>query len=261
MSGQRILFSIHSWVNDAPHDVLLRQALPAWRIESITRFPYDPALTSRQHLEGWVAAASAAITSAEPHGPLHLIGYSFGGRMAYLVANHLREQGRTIEYCGVIDMLGEWPSLHPASLRRLLFLMRANPSIASWSNLIRRGPISRIRWRLSWGLSRFIPRSRRAAILEAKPHGEVTRYLNPSIALVWQLSSIIRLNKSTMPITLFVTQASIDLYKSQDLLWGPIIGKPVTIIPIPGIHTTVFDEEHFDSLARAIEQSLPAANE
>ena len=258
MSDRRILFSIHSWVNDAPHDALLRQALPDWQIESVTRFQHNPALTARQHLEGWVAEASAAITKAQPAGPLHLMGYSFGGRMAYLVANHLREQGRTIEYCGVIDMLGEWPSLHPSSLRRLLLLMRANPSISSWLNLIRRGPVSRMRWRLSWGLSRCIPRSRRASMLEANPSGEVTRYLNPSIELVWQLSSIIRLKKSTIPITLFVTQASIALYKSPDLLWGPIIGKPDTIIPIPGIHTTVFDVENFDSLARAIEQSLPS---
>ncbi|MUH58674.1 MAG: hypothetical protein F2790_05970 [Actinobacteria bacterium] len=260
MSDRRILFSIHSWADDVQHDALLSSALPSWQIESIARAPLDPTLTPRQRLERWITTASTSITNAQPTGPLSLIGFSLGGRMAYVIANDLRKQGRTIAYCGVIDMVGEWPSIRPSSLRRLAALMRDVPTIASWWNLIRRGPISRIRWRLKWGLARCIPHSRRVPLLAGNPNGEVARYLNHSVRATWQLVSILRLSESTIPITLFATQSSVTLYKSPDLLWSPIVGRPINVIAIPGNHTTVFDVEHFDSLARAIEKSLPSAS-
>ena len=179
MSDRTILFSIHAWHVDTPHDVLLSQALPEWQIEAIARTPFDSALTPRQNLKRWVHAAATAITETQPTGPLHVIGWSQGGKMAYEVAYHLREHGRTIAYCGVIDSLGEWPSLHPLAIRRLIVLVRGATTISSKWNVIRRGPISRIKWRLKRRILRCIPLSYGAALHRANPDGEYARYFNP----------------------------------------------------------------------------------
>ncbi|KAI8345433.1 Alpha/Beta hydrolase protein [Mortierella sp. GBAus27b] len=46
------------------------------------------------------------IRRIQPHGPYHLLGFSFGGAVAHLVASHLSKQGERIE-------LVAWMDVHP----------------------------------------------------------------------------------------------------------------------------------------------------
>jgi thioesterase domain-containing protein len=261
MSDQTILFSIHAWVQDEAHDVLLGQALPEWKIDAIARTPFDSDLTPRQHLNRWVHAAATSITETQPTGPLHVIGWSIGGRMAYEISNHLRERGRTIAYCGVIDTLGEWPSLRPSRIRRLIDLVRGAATISSKWNVIRRGPISRIKSRVILGFMLCIPPSYRASRHSANREGKYARFLDMALKDYLKLSLVYRHKQSTIPLSLFVTQPSVALYQSPDLYWSLIVGESVAIYPVAGKHATVFDGENLDSLTRAIEQSLPAVSE
>lgn len=55
----------------------------------------------------------SAIRTLQPHGPYHLVGYSFGGLVAIEVARLLRESGERIALLGLIDTLFDprfWPT-------------------------------------------------------------------------------------------------------------------------------------------------------
>jgi acyl-CoA synthetase (AMP-forming)/AMP-acid ligase II/thioesterase domain-containing protein/acyl carrier protein len=47
----------------------------------------------------WVAA----IRSVQPHGPYHLAGHSWGARLAFAMAQHLRGAGEEVAFLGMID--------------------------------------------------------------------------------------------------------------------------------------------------------------
>ena len=161
----------------------------------------------------------------------------------------------------MIDMPGEWPSLRPSSVGVFVSLVRASPTRSAKWNVVRRGPIGRVRWRVMWGLSLLVPPSRRAATLLAHPNGEVARYLNASILANWRLVSILRAPPTTaIPVTVFVTRASAQLYQSPELWWTPLVGRGISVMMISGTHATVFDPGHLDSLVTAIECSLPATH-
>lgn len=54
----------------------------------------------------------SAIRALQPHGPYHLVGYSFGGLVAIEVARLLRDSGAEIALLGMVDTLFDqrfWP--------------------------------------------------------------------------------------------------------------------------------------------------------
>jgi len=256
-AARPLLFSIHAWVTEAPHDAMLQASLPDWRIVSVPPEPLEPPRRPAQRLEHWVTNAASMVDQAQQTGPLHLIGWSLGGGMAYLIADELVRRGRSVAYVGIIDTSAEWPSIRPASIRRFVRILRTAPSAPARWNVLRRGPISRVRWRAFWAATILVPPSRRAAVLRANPDGEIARYLNPSILANWRLGVVMNLPSTAIPVTVFVTPTTAQTYGAHDLRWSLLVGGHFVVQPIPGTHTTVFDAEHFGALIEAIERSLP----
>ncbi|MDJ0392578.1 amino acid adenylation domain-containing protein [Rhodococcus sp. G-MC3] len=44
-----------------------------------------------------------SVRRQQPHGPCHLLGYSFGGNIAYALAAHLTADGESVAFVGVVD--------------------------------------------------------------------------------------------------------------------------------------------------------------
>lgn len=57
--------------------------------------PYTMAAAAREY--------AATIRSIQPHGPYHLLGYSFGGTMAHHIAALFREEGDDVAFLGILD--------------------------------------------------------------------------------------------------------------------------------------------------------------
>ncbi len=59
------------------------------------------------------------IRAVQPHGPYYIAGFSFGGRVAYVLAQRLREAGEDVALLAMLDtyaaagedLLGLWPAL------------------------------------------------------------------------------------------------------------------------------------------------------
>jgi len=65
--------------------------------------PDDPETAPAGSLDELLDVYVSAIRSAQPEGPYHLTGYSFGGRLAHHIAARLQEQGHEVALLGVLD--------------------------------------------------------------------------------------------------------------------------------------------------------------
>ena len=93
------------------------------------------ARVARRHLR--------AIRSVRPHGPYHLIGYSFGGLVAYEIAQQLADAGETVGVLGLLDTYLPWSDgIHT-------IVEMADSGLPGRAlQLVRRQPLHAVRWSL-----------------------------------------------------------------------------------------------------------------
>jgi acetoacetyl-CoA synthetase len=71
------------------------------------------------------AEAVARLREVQPEGPYSLVGYSFGGLLAYATATALREAGHAVGFLGLIDVLPPAAALTCSELRARGWIRRA----------------------------------------------------------------------------------------------------------------------------------------
>ncbi|MCF5710563.1 amino acid adenylation domain-containing protein [Pseudomonas syringae] len=76
---------------------------PHWPIHGLQPRGLDGATVPFGLVETAAQAYLAAIDSVHPHGPLHLLGHSFGGWVVYEMAIRLQAQGREVASLTLID--------------------------------------------------------------------------------------------------------------------------------------------------------------
>ena len=100
--GRPALFVMHALTGDifwAAH--LLRHLDPGLPVQAILPPGPEALFTTVPELG---ARYADLIIAHQPAGPLHLLGYSFGARLAYETARQLRARGRAVALLGVIDI-------------------------------------------------------------------------------------------------------------------------------------------------------------
>ncbi|NUU24091.1 MAG: non-ribosomal peptide synthetase, partial [Streptomycetaceae bacterium] len=97
------LFCVHpgfglAWPYAAllPH---LEDGRPLYGLQSPVLSGAEPAVT----FEELAADYLARVRRVQPHGPYHLLGWSFGGEMAYALASLLQEAGEEVRFLAVLD--------------------------------------------------------------------------------------------------------------------------------------------------------------
>ena len=100
--GRPPLFVMHALTGDffwAVH--LLAHLDPGQPVQALLPPASGPSLTSVPALAEHYAGL---VTAHQPTGPLHLLGYSFGARLAYATACALQARGRAVAFLGIIDI-------------------------------------------------------------------------------------------------------------------------------------------------------------
>ncbi|MFL5280033.1 MAG: alpha/beta fold hydrolase [Rhodopila sp.] len=100
----RPVFLLHSVAGNVFewHDLLAR--LDTNRpIVAVQARGLDPNCTPSSSVEDMAADYVALIQEHQPHGPYALMGYSFGGLLAYEIAVRLNRAGEPIEFVGLLD--------------------------------------------------------------------------------------------------------------------------------------------------------------
>jgi acyl-coenzyme A synthetase/AMP-(fatty) acid ligase/thioesterase domain-containing protein len=105
---------------DEPRLEALRQTLHGQLLIATVRYPEWVALSSpRYSFFDMVLGLATQISEIAPEGSLSLVGYSYGGIVAFAVARLLRAEGRNIACLGLIDTKISAPTTGMVRLRRI----------------------------------------------------------------------------------------------------------------------------------------------
>lgn len=195
------------------------------------------------------------IRTIQPHGPYFLFGYSFGGIVAFEMAQQLDAQGKKIGWLGICDKeaphqfakiadnksLGEFVQIHARNL----------------------GKISSIKEKFQYLWDRI---SYRFTILDYKKY-LLKEFSKAEVSTPDFLLKLLDINIQTEinyqlqvypgSLALFRCQhQSVEHYFNPDLGWSNLVTGGVEINHLPGSHLDLMKEPVVQVLAKKIEESI-----
>lgn len=228
----------------------------------------SPALTAGgdipdESVETTAARYIAEMQKVQPEGPYLLCGYSFGGVVAYEMAAQLLRAGEEVSYLGLFDtenphVAAEAKKLSIAERISLNWSERNRQDagfLEKLANLGKRvgcGLMFRLRFEAEGLAARSLPPARtanwlRRAQIRRAYEGAMDLYRPPAI---------------DCDLTLYRAKVGCDKFEvEEDYGWRKVVKGKVEIVDVPGNHITVFDEEHVDEVAEAVQETLPVPTE
>jgi thioesterase domain-containing protein len=206
--------------------------------------------TPSESLETLAATCLRGIRSVQPKGPYHLGGYSFGGSVAYEVAQQLRADGEQVAVLALWDSDFNADTFRLA-IRRILHGIRG---IATWP----------LRTKLNYMAGEFSIRMRSFFGGLSSDSEQWPDELDRRI-----LSKIVRFQATAMEIHrryihkpydgrvwLFCTS---DTPLDKDLpKWVQLARGGIEVVAIPGDHNTMLQEPNVSHLALSIQKCMSA---
>ncbi|MGB1129099.1 MAG: AMP-binding protein, partial [Haloferula sp.] len=198
------------------------------------------------------------ILKHQTSGPYHLLGYSFGGLLAYEVARLLRARGETIAFIGMVDTLNPATPTPPYNLiQRAARCWSTSPDPSLAGRLLRLGT------RASEGLATHFRIRGEERQIRQMPDSEPfsplralkVRAIHERVGLAFQpqaLDATVHLFRASIPSDKF----SIP----DDYGWSGLASR-LEIHEAPGSHLTMFDDENFGQLATLISKALSTPQE
>ena len=202
-----------------------------------------------------IARLVRAIEDEAPAGPLYLVGYSLGGEIAHAVAAALSASGRSVAFLGILDTNiaaaeGADAPAQPFSRRReiraLVQAMRKG-DVADELALMAARRLLSPRWK---PVLRLVARSHRFTL----PY-DFGFYLNRRLRmpiLVDLVRAGVRQTPSAQPLHIpAVLFRSLERGPDvpEDLGWRKLC-PDITVMPIAGGHSTMFDPPNLEPLSR-----------
>ena len=196
-----------------------------------------------------------SMRKMQPEGPYYLAGYSFGGVVAFEMAQQLRANGQSV---GLLALLDSYLAPKRASLREKIAdhwkLSGRQPDTTRWGYVF-----SRVRARIGNRFHRAGPVSDEQRILEMD--------LPPARRKV--ASSHLRAWKAYQPkvyhgiLTLFIaagrTAEEWRMFRDRYLGWSRWTLDPIDACQIPGTHTSILNSENVPALARLLAARINAS--
>jgi thioesterase domain-containing protein len=230
----------------------LDPAHPVYGIQSQAFDPVNPALTTLEEIAAWDLQEIRRIF---PHGPYCFIGFSFGGMVAYEMAQQLIAAGEKAPFVGMID------SCEMSYTTRML--KQDSPGRKA----------SELSRRLKLRFAEAFQRPDTLRYVKEKIHSRTMRLLYSvfsgfgmkipnSLQNSYHVNWFAAVNYSPKPfegrITLFKANSNFwDRRLPPDLGWATLAMDGVEMVEIPGDHMSLFIEPHVtvlgDRLARCLE--------
>jgi len=212
----------------------------------------------------------AMIEAAAPHGPVFLAAYSFGGYVAYLTAAALSVAGRSVAFLGLLDA---WPLVETAEPRvapapttrrqkwqRLLGAMRRG-NVAHSPALFILDVLALLLVSARWApLLRLTARLGRAPLpgrAGYRLHWRLTHHLMVEMVRRQQVRMAGSVKQLLAPTVLFRSTAH-SAGSAEDLGWRPFCPN-LSIVPVDGSHSTMFDPPYLEPLAERFTASMQHA--
>jgi len=195
------------------------------------------------------AACRRGIKSVQPEGPYYLGGYSFGGSVAYEVAQQLRSAGEEVAMLALWDADLDAPQIR-MGITRLLLNLRG---IASWSWQKKLTYIGR-------EFGAWVSRPFSKDHSDGKASFDDVDYVTMRRMVRFQ-SAAMALHQSYqhMPYDgrILVFCAGDDYQKKDLSYWLKLARGGIEACTVPGDHATLLQEPNVSHLARSLEAHLP----
>ena len=201
-------------------------------------------------IEDMAAYYVEAIRSMQPEGPYSLVGYSFGGLVAFEVAQQIVAQGGQVQFLGLFDSV-EWhyadrvnKSLRPSErmdvLKEHMNAMVFGSDRFAYSKKLLNGKISRLKYRFLQSLGRPLPQN--VGDLEEVNSFAATKYV-PKVY--------------HGKLTLFRSMKRVVQQGSDEYLgWKEFAGAGVEVHHIPSTHFDILQEPGVSVIAEKLRTCL-----
>jgi thioesterase domain-containing protein len=230
----------------------LEEDQPIFGVLSQAFFAEDTVLMRVEELAAYYAQAIQVVC---PYGPYHFLGFSFGGYVAFEIAQLLQARGEQVGMLGMLD-----------SLRMVSAASSGVPVARSGVVALRsRQILKRVKELKKPGRFHYLKREIRIRILKfsygflyarGKP---VPRFLRRPNDINWFAGRRYVPRFYPGKVTLFQAAASANQPHSTDELWGKLCGQGVEVVGIPGSHDDILREPNVRSLAKALTDCLTNA--
>lgn len=220
----------------------------------------------KQNMQELVAHYIQEMRSVQATGPYYLAGSSFGGLVAYEMAQQLHDQGEPVALVVMFDSYGPgYPHRLPSTsrIKRRFFKIfnrleshLTNLAIADW-----RGRFEYARAksaRLSSRISRFL-RNKIDQLFHPLPQElRRVRFAQSTVAKKRRRHQRELRRFGGRLILYRATKQPRGIYPDPLLGWGKVVGSEIEVYEIPGHHTSIIYEPRVSLLASSLNEILSA---
>ena len=237
---------------------------PIWGVEYSVSDTSSPLL----RIENLAARYLEEIRKLQPSGPYYLLGYSFGGLLAFEIAQQLHVAGERVELLGMLDTFLMNGVRASAKERTLLELVKKKvSSLGRHVGRIAFGPQRRVYLRedLAERLDAIIGQGRQFIYGFLKARGRpIPKFLHRAKDVNWFAALRYEAQPYAGRVTLFratTPLSSIDMPTDRELGWGPLAKAGVDVHEIPGTHREIMREPNVTILAHEVSGCLVRARD
>lgn len=199
-----------------------------------------------------------AIQTLQPHGPYFLGGWSFGGLVAFEMAQQLTQIGEEVAFLAILDTPA--PCHHLSLGQSLKFLLGTAlwsilPFLRDYGTLASKRLQARYPWVSRWqwsAIERLIPEESRLQLLDESA-------IQSMLPIVYANSqAAYRYTPKPYPkqITLFKATEQPDAAGGDPTLgWSPLVND-IQLHEVPGNHLSLLKQPHVQVLAQQLRQCL-----
>ncbi len=196
-----------------------------------------------------------AIQTLRPHGPYHFLGFSFGGYLAFEMAQQLHARGEPVGLVGMLDNLrmGSVANSGETGARQSVVTRRWKQILMHLGHLVKPDP------------AHYFKREFRARILKGAyaflyaRGAHIPRFLQRPNDINWFAAKRYVPRFYPGRVTLFQASASANLPQSTNNLWAELAGGGIELVGLPGGHENILREPNVRSLAKAVTDCLANA--
>ena len=226
---------------------------PVYGIQSQALLRNQPALL---RLKDMAAHYLADIRKVQPHGPYHLLGYSFGGTVVLEMAHQLRAAGEDVALLGMIDSksrdyaetLAKMKGVHERIQHRLT-RFRGNTGALSLPERLRY-----IGEKLGTRAIRF------ACMAAARMRfRQVPAFMRSAYDINYVAVQNYKLRPFEGRLILFRAAEQDAADAPFDLGWSSVFSQPIEIRELSGDHERIFLEPNIDEMAESLKRCLVSA--
>jgi acyl-coenzyme A synthetase/AMP-(fatty) acid ligase/thioesterase domain-containing protein/acyl carrier protein len=207
-----------------------------------------------ERIEDMAAQYIAEMRRVQPVGPFSLLGYSFGGVIAFEMAHQLKASGESVAFLGLLD--SSFPGY--TMVRNVPFLERI---LLHGRTMVHRGSLSKSAAYLWHRIVQLWTRTGH----RLRPIAPVRRPVQSDSAL----QKVVGANKRARlaylpqvwdgPLTMFASADSESIWGDPRGQWADVVDGKLDVVWVPGSHTRMLEPQRVSILAQAIKERLRRA--